>query len=291
MFPSVISTFPIVSATDRLNNPSHSTLENLQSSTIGQIQTFIGTNASAVGTLLYDVRSPNSNGGGHIQTANKGGTGQTTYTKGDILVATSASVLTKQSVGLDGTIFTADSTSPTGVRYVAKGIIAQSASIMTFGPNTVSETSILSVTVPANTLQTNKAVRTTVYISGIAENNASSILVQAIYGGTPVSSVLFRGVAGEALGDADSPAGELTYTLLANNSVSSQRGNMLINLNRPKLNIGAGSNSVLGVYSATTGTATIDSSSNQTLGVTVRCSTNADGNGIKVNGYLVEGIT
>ena len=117
MYPSVITSFPLTSPTDRLNNPSHSGLENLQSSAIGQLQTFIGTNSSAIGTILYDVRSPESNGGGHIQTANKGGTGQTAYAKGDMLVATSSSVLAKLAVGTDGQGLRADSGTAAGVAW------------------------------------------------------------------------------------------------------------------------------------------------------------------------------
>lgn len=120
MFPSVITSFPKVNPTDRLNNPSHSALENLQSSTIGQIEALIGLegNSSTLGTLIYDVRSPNSNGGGHVQTANKGGTGQVTYNKGDLLVAQSSSVLTKvASNGVNGNALIQDDTQATGVRW------------------------------------------------------------------------------------------------------------------------------------------------------------------------------
>lgn len=125
-FPSTITTFSYPSPTDRLNNPSHSGLENTQSSAIGQIQAFIGTDSSAIGTLTYDIRSPLSNGGGHVQTANKGGTGQTTYTKGDILVAQSSSVLTKLAVGADGSNLTADSTQLTGVAWTGGSTNIQS---------------------------------------------------------------------------------------------------------------------------------------------------------------------
>jgi hypothetical protein len=119
MYPSVITSFSYPSPTDRLNNPSHSALENTQSSAIGQLQAFIGTQNSVVGTLQYDIRSPLSTGGGHVQTANKGGTGQTTYTKGDLLVAQSSSVLTKLAIGGDGQVLTADSAAQTGISWGA----------------------------------------------------------------------------------------------------------------------------------------------------------------------------
>src|SRR3990167_166558 len=100
MFPSVLSTFNKPTTTDKLNSPSHSALHNTVSSAVGQIEAVIGVDGanSVLGTIMSDLRNPDSSGGGHVQTANKGGTGQTAYTKGDILVASSSSVLTKLAI-------------------------------------------------------------------------------------------------------------------------------------------------------------------------------------------------
>lgn len=117
-FPSTVAALTDPQSTDRLNSPSHSAIEQAQNTNIEEIQTFIGTtNTSTVGTLLYDVRAPGSNGGGHIQSANKGGTGQTSYTKGDILVAQSASMLTKLAVGGVGQVLIANDNSNVGVQW------------------------------------------------------------------------------------------------------------------------------------------------------------------------------
>lgn len=118
-WPSTVSSFTNPQPTDRLNNPSHSSIETAQNTNLTAIQTFIGVEgaSSTVGTLIYDIRSPGSNGGGHVQTANKGGTGQTTFTKGDILVAQSASVLSKLAVGASGQALYADPTQQLGVRW------------------------------------------------------------------------------------------------------------------------------------------------------------------------------
>lgn len=118
-YPSVISTLPDPLATDRLNNPSHSGLHRDTNAAIEEVQTFVGTLSSTQGTLSYDIRSPLSNGGGHVQTADKGGTGQTTYNKGDLLVGQSSSVLTKLAVGNNDQVIVADSTAATGVRWGA----------------------------------------------------------------------------------------------------------------------------------------------------------------------------
>lgn len=75
------------------------------------------------------MRSANSDGGGHVQTASKGGTGQTTFTKGDLLVASSSSVLTKLAVGADGLALLADATQATGIKW--GGVTAISVSSTT----------------------------------------------------------------------------------------------------------------------------------------------------------------
>lgn len=117
VWPSLLSTFTDPSPTDKLSTTPHSSIETVQNTGIKELQAFIGTESSVVGTLMYDIRGAGSNGGGHVQTANKGGTGQTAYTKGDVLVATSSSVLTKLAVGVDGNVLAADSTTATGLAY------------------------------------------------------------------------------------------------------------------------------------------------------------------------------
>lgn len=116
-YPSILSVLSNPQATDRLNSPSHSTLHQNENTAITEIETFVGTLSSAVGTLVYDIRSTNSGGGGHVQTANAGGTGQTSFNKGDVLVAQSSSVLTKLAVGTDGFGLVADSTAQVGVAW------------------------------------------------------------------------------------------------------------------------------------------------------------------------------
>lgn len=116
-YPSIISTISNPQATDRLNNPSHSSVHQAENTAITEIQAFVGTLSSVPGTLINDIRSASSNGGGHVQTADKGGTGQTTYNKGDLLVAQSSSVLTKLAVGTDGQALIANSSTASGVQW------------------------------------------------------------------------------------------------------------------------------------------------------------------------------
>lgn len=122
-WPSVLTSFSYPNATDRLNSPSHSSVEGAQNTALSELQVFIGTQSSTVGTLIYDVRSPSSNGGGHVQTANKGGTGQTSFNKGDVLIGQSSSVLTKLAApGIDGYSLITDSTQAAGIKWgIANG--------------------------------------------------------------------------------------------------------------------------------------------------------------------------
>lgn len=131
-FPSTLSSFNRPASTDRLNSPSHSALHNTVSSALGQVEAVIGVegNSSVVGTLEYLIKSPGSDGGGHIQSANKGGTGQNNYMQGDILVAQSSSVLTKLAVGADGAVLKANSSVATGVQW---GSIPGNPTIRVYG--------------------------------------------------------------------------------------------------------------------------------------------------------------
>lgn len=116
-YPSVVASLTNPNPNDRLSTVPHSSIESAQNTEIIAIENFVGTISSTVGTLVYDIRSANSGGGGHVQVANKGGTGQTSYIKGDWLLASSSSVLSKLSIGTDGTSPVADSSQSTGVSW------------------------------------------------------------------------------------------------------------------------------------------------------------------------------
>ena len=116
-FPSTLTSYTNPQSTDKLNNPSHSAIETAQNSGLTQVEAVIGTSSSIIGTIIGDLRNPTSNGGGHVQTAVLGGTGQTTFVKGNLLVAQSGSVLSKLAVGINGQILVADSTQSAGVKW------------------------------------------------------------------------------------------------------------------------------------------------------------------------------
>lgn len=285
-YPSTITTFTNPLPTDRLNSPSHSSIETAQNTGLTELQTFVGTLASTAGTLIYDIRSANSDGGGHVQAVNKGGTGQTSYTKGDILIASSSSVLAKFAVGLDGQQTRFNSSTATGWEVFTPATtgnkIASSGSLVTVGTSTVAEQSIFSVTVPGSVLGTSNAIRATTFVSAFFNNTTTSVLLRTNYGATAVASTLLIDNTGGNI------KGTIVSDILANNSTTAQRGVMNLDFkndfNRP-------GTSVYGVNTFTHGTGAIDSSANQILGMTVRFSGSDASNAITIVGYEVEKIT
>lgn len=118
-FPSTISSFTNPSASDKLNSPSHSSIETAQNNELVQLENVLGVrgSSSVQGTINSAIFSPGSDGGGHVQSANKGGTGQTSFAKGDILIASSSSVLSKQTLGSNNQVLTVDTTQASGVKW------------------------------------------------------------------------------------------------------------------------------------------------------------------------------
>ncbi len=291
-FPSTLSTFTNPNATDKLNSPSHSSIEGKQNSVLGQLEAVIGVDGanSVVGTITSDLRNPDSGGGGHVQTANKGGTGQTSFAKGDLLVATSSSVLAKLTVGADGFSPVANSSVAAGIQWQkVKSKLGVSASVITL-VDTVSETSLMSVVVPGSTLGTSNAINATLYVDDYTYNGSPSMLLVANYGSTTVASVMLTTALGT---NAVQKRGKIEFDLLANASASVQRGNFLLDIKQRQLNPGLSleSASVLGMQALETGTAAIDSGADQTIGVTGRWSAAHASNKLQVNGYVVKAIT
>lgn len=282
-YPSIITSFSYPTPSNRLNNPSHSSLENLQSSTIGQIEAFIGTDASVQGTLVYDIRSPLSNGGGHIQTAVTGGTGQTTFNKGDILVATSPSVLSKLAAGQDGQALVYNSSLASGLGPATPGGVKIFATASVIGVQNI-EASIFSVVIPGSTLGTNNAVKATSFVN-FFQMNGIVASVKALYGGNVISSVTLNQVGNVNT----SMMGEIRYTLIGNQATNQQRVILQVSLLPNKINAFANTNvsSLIAFYGMST--SSVESSANQTMGLTI-INNNSGSDVLKVDATIIEKI-
>lgn len=91
--------------------------------TAGSTKISVTNGSGASGNPTVDVSEANltlGNLGGTLGVA-KGGTNQSSFTKGDILIASASTTLTKLGVGTNGYVLTADSTQATGVKWAAAG--------------------------------------------------------------------------------------------------------------------------------------------------------------------------
>ena len=286
-FPSTLSTFNRPTATDRLNSPSHSALHNTVSSALGQVEAVIGVEGanSVVGTLEYFIKSPDSNGGGHVQTANKGGTGQTTFTKGDLLVAISASVLSKLAVGTDTQSLVVDSSTSSGLKWGAPALTKIHASVLSsvIGNGVATETSVFSVSIPGSVLGTNNVVRAVLNarLSFDGANPFASVLAYATFGGGRVASVFL------AAFDALNLAGNIEYRLFGNGAVNAQYGELRANFIK---NTTITNPSTLGTYDFAIGTASIASGAAAIMGLTWKFSNANTANKLTPAGLIVEKI-
>lgn len=260
-YPSTITAFSNPIPSDRLNSPSHSSVETAQNTGLTELQTYIGVTtgvtASAAGTLLYDIKAPDSDGGGHVQTANKGGTGQTSFTKGNILVAANSSTLSKLAVGTQGQILAVDNTTDTGLSWSTglSKVAINTASILV---------SVKTVTVPmfatsilGSTLSTNNGVRFT----GVIRNMtliSESLRIQVEYGNNVVASVT------TAITQAASfLSGTLNGILVGNGGISSQLGYVSVDTANNVANIGAGIGGKF--HTLIQGSSSVESSATQNL--------------------------
>lgn len=287
VYPSSLASLVNPTASDRLNSPSHSAQHTDENDNIEAIQSFLGTESSTYG-ITYDLRSPNSNGGGHVQTAVKGGTGQITFIKGDILVAQSPSVLAKVAVGLNGQILGADSSSSSGIKWVNQAApkIAVSAAQYNY-TNSDTESSILSQTIPGSVLGSTNAIRARIYISQYAVNFISTtgnLVLRMKYGVNTIATLtLTPGQASTVLN-----TGWLELMLFANGSDSLQKGVFYADLKSPSTNRYG---SILGVHTMTTGTSSIASSAPQTFAVTAQWADASADNDFQIEGWTLEQIT
>jgi len=289
-YPSVVATLTDPNASSYLNSPSHSSIHSSENAEIKQIQTFVGTLSSAVGTLVYDIRAAASGGGGHVQAANLGGTGQTNFNKGDILVATSSSVISKLAVSsVTGQVLTVDPTQVAGIKWGAaaastKIVANQSVVSVSDGPASAL-TVYFATSVLGSTLGTNNAVRFTGNITSFSIADSQKWNASVLYGnnylgniGISVSTSIF-GAAGTIEGMIIGNGGGSSQVSMTKTFVSENTGQGMQAVSQLRR-----------AYSYITGASSVESSANQDL-ILKGSFSNADANNsISTGIFVVEQI-
>lgn len=224
-YPSVVTTYTNPLPTDRLNSPSHSSIETAQNTGLTELMTFVGTLASTAGTIIYDVRAAASGGGGHVQAANKGGTGQTSFNKGDTLVATSSSVIAKLAVGNNDDVLTADSTQNGGIKWAPIspliGLVTTQSSLI----GSATEVAVYSSTLATGFFGPN---------TGLKVRGNFQLKQTVLNGNAATANVKYNGsiVAQVNLGHDETPGGSSvvntfkgfwTSVIVNNNNIAAQR--------------------------------------------------------------------
>jgi hypothetical protein len=291
MFPSILNTFNRPTTSDRLDSPSHSALHNSVSSALGQVEAFIGRsgNNSTLGTLLYDIRSPDSGGGGHIQVANKGGTGQTTYAKGDILVASSSSVLGKLAASPTiNEVLITDPTQAVGVKWAtnpnANKVTVKSSVVNLDRWQASAVSALFSTSVLGSTLGTSGAIRFTGAIQKLNTDNNDSLELIVRYGNNSVATANISS-GSSVIGTR----GIIEGMIINNNSVSSQIG--YIKYFALQDAYGTGNITTQNIYGYGYGTSSINSSADQSLVITGQFGGTAIKNSILTGLFVVEKIS
>ena len=272
MYPSTYSTFNRPAASDRLNSPSHSALHNTTSSAVGQIEAVVGLNtgasASAVGTLMYDIRSPLSDGGGHVQTAVKGGTGQTTFSAGDLLVATGPSTISKLAVSsVVGDIIVADPNAAAKMKWQTNStgtklnINTATSSIY----NTNAEQVLFAASVAGSILGTNNGIRFKGILTRYVNENQGAFTLRAKYGNNTIVTIPFPTTEAAF----SSTVGRIEGMIVGHSSVAVQKGYLEMLTSSPASeSAGALTVTMTKLMGFAVGSSSVNSSAEQNLVIT-----------------------
>lgn len=143
----------------------------------------------------------------------------TLTTKGDIYAASAASTPVRVGVGADGTTLVADSAQSSGVKYITRTYLLDVDTTPVSFTNTTTETTILSLSVPAGHLGTNGGLIGRVNLSALDIATGDSITFRLKLGATTIGTITIGNPSG-----ARTDLGYLEFEIFNLNSASSQYG-------------------------------------------------------------------
>lgn len=210
-----------------------------------------------------------------------GGTGARLFINPSSTVSTSAGSGDAGKVPRLGATGVLDTTFLSGVGKIATSGAAANVT------NTVTETNVFSVSVPANTLGTSSAVRAVIFVSNFNYDDTNSTLtIRAKYGTTTLATLVIDPSAGDVTA---AQAGRVTFNLIANAATNAQRGILEVDLYKNQLDPKSATQ-VAYTKAVNSGTAAEDSTGALNIIVSVQWGTATNDSDFNTVGYIIEKI-
>ena len=133
--------------------------------------------------------------------------------------------------------------------------------------STTSETDLVSVTVPGGTLSTTNAIRVRLYCPTLSVEASSTVTFRFKYGGT---TFITSGMTNVVAGVTGAMSGMIEFLLMANNSAATQVATSEVNFITNGVNTTFSNTVYYAKALGTVGSTAVDSTSNQTLAVSVQ---------------------
>lgn len=142
--------------------------------------------------------------------------------------------------------------------------------------SSTAENTLLSYSVPANTLGTSNVIRVTLHVQTLAVTNTNSCTIRFKYGATTVSSKVYSPTGANA-----SLAGKIEFLLAGAGTTSSQNGSHFISIGEDTY-VGTTNSQRMMFTSFSQGTASEDSTASKTLAITSQHSNSSVNDNITV---------
>lgn len=220
----------------------------------------------------------------------QGGANASETARGIVEEATDAEVTAGTATGATGAkLFVTPAKLLTYLSAGLPGKIEVDATEVTVA-NTVTETTLFDVSVAANTLSTNNAIRVTIYLSDFQCDSSESITFRLKYGATTIASLTMT-TTGATSSNIDLNGAIITGLIVADGATNAQKGFLMFIggdgvLEDDNLASVDGERGIGGGN----GTATEDSTASKTLSVTAQWAATGASNTITAEAWIVEKI-